>query len=375
MKAPKGFLFSGISAKIKKSGKKDLGLILGSEGLLECAGYFTSNKVKAAPVILDIEKLKKSQGRVKAVLVNSGNANCFTGKGGFNSAVSICDKLALRLGVEDRLVLMSSTGIIGKRLPSAKIIGRLDNLINSLSKDVHPFAESILTTDTVKKISFKEIKLSKGKAGILGVAKGSGMIYPDLKKATMLAFIFTDVNITRSLLNKASKEAMEKSFNSITVDGCTSTNDSVFFFSSKQSESALIDKQGRDFEVFSSALKELCLDLAKKVVKDGEGAGKFITVEVKGVKSRQLAKKAAFAAANSNLLKTAVYGENRNTGRVIQALGQAGVFVSSEAKINISGLKSKDVSILVDLKQGKYSHIVYTSDLTPEYIRINAEYS
>jgi len=375
MKVPKGFLFSGISAEIKRSGKKDLGLILGSEGYLECLGYFTSNKVKAAPVILDIERLRKSKGRVKAVLVNSGNANCFTGIKGFNSAKLICNKLASKLGVGNGSVLMSSTGIIGKRFPSSKIIRSLDNLINSLSKDVYPFAESILTTDTVKKISSKEIKLSKGKAGILGVAKGSGMIYPDLKKATLLVFIFTDANITRALLNKASKEALEMSFNSITVDGCTSTNDSLFFFSSKQSGSDLVNKQGRDFEIFSSALKEVCLDLAKKVVKDGEGAGKFITVEVKGVKNKQLAKKAAFAVANSSLLKTAVYGENRNTGRIIQALGQAAVSVFPEARIDISGLKSKNVRISVDLKQGKHSYIVYTSDLTPEYIRINAEYS
>ena len=374
MKGPEGFLFSGIASGVKKGGKSDLGLIV-SEGLSDAVCFFTENKVKAAPLILAAKTLKKARGRVKAIVVNSGSANCFTGRAGLADAGKICRKLAKGLRVSPWFVVSSSTGIIGKRLAVAKILKALPRLTSRLASDPVPFAKSILTTDTATKISSQRVSIKSKQVTVTGIAKGAGMIYPRLKQATMLGFILTDVNIGKALLAKTAQEAVESSFNSISVDGCSSTNDSIFVLSSRKAGNPFLKKGTRDFKAFSSALNRVCLELAQAIVKDGEGATKFIAIRVKGAASELRAREAGFAIANSTLFKTALYGANPNWGRIIQALGQAGIAVDKRLTIKASPLTRKTVRIAVDLKQGKASWTVYTSDLSPRYIKINAEYS
>ena len=251
----------------------------------------------------------------------------------------------------------------------------MKRLVCSLGQSPIKFSESILTTDTFRKISSRQIIIGRNKASILGVAKGAGMIYPDLSCATMLAFILTDVNIKAGLLREAAQYSIERSFNSITVDGCASTNDSVIFLASGESRAVSIEKKDKDFRIFSGALSQVCLELAKKIVVDAEGATKFITIEVKGAKSFNQAKMGCFSIANSNLFKTAIYGENNNWGRIIAALGQAGIEVCDNASVKTSSLNKKNIDVVVNLKRGNYSWTVYTCDLTPGYIKINADYS
>lgn len=373
MKVPKGFFFSGIHAGIKKSKKLDVGLVY-SDSTLESVCFFTENKVKAAPLILDEKKLLWNKSKIRAIIVNSGNANCFTGVKGIKDAQDICKRTARILGLESRDVLMASTGIIGKRLPMTKILPKLPYLACSLHKDATLFSGAILTTDTFCKVSSKVVSQGRNKIRILGVAKGAGMIYPKLKQATMLGFIFTDANLSKNLLQTACQRAVDVSFNSITVDGCTSTNDSVFILASKRASEKPMTKKDKNFKKFFKALESVCIDLAKKIVQDAEGASKFIKITTKAA-SEEEAKKACNAIANSNLFKTALYGQSPNWGRIIQALGQAGISVKENVSLKASTLKKKHIEIMVDLKRGRHSWTVYTCDLTPEYIRINAEYS
>lgn len=373
MKVPRGFFFSGIHAGIKKSRKLDLGLAY-SDSSIDSVCFFTDNKVKAAPLSLDLKKLKRNKSKMRALIVNSGNANCFTGAQGIKDADTICKRTARILGIRADDVLIASTGIIGKRLPMAKILPKLPYLACSLHKDATLFSKAILTTDTFCKVSSKVISLTKGKIRIVGVAKGAGMIYPSLKQATMLGFIFTDVNMSKNLLRSACQRAVDVSFNSITVDSCTSTNDSVFILASKRALKKPVVKKDKDFKKFSKGLESVCLELAKKIIQDAEGATKFIKITTKAA-SEEEAKKASKAIANSNLFKAAMYGQNPNWGRIIQALGQAGISVKENVTVKASMLRRKNIEIVVDLKKGKHSWTVYTCDLTPEYIRINAEYS
>ncbi|MBN2120425.1 MAG: bifunctional glutamate N-acetyltransferase/amino-acid acetyltransferase ArgJ [Candidatus Omnitrophica bacterium] len=372
MKIPKGFLFSGISCGIKNRLKPDLGLVYAPE-YAQGVYFFTGNRVKAAPLLLGRAKLKKTKGKIKALLVNSGNANCFTGQKGIQDAEYTCKAVADILRIDSRYVIPSSTGVIGKRLPLRIILESLPQLVCGLDEEPSAFSQAILTTDSFKKIACREFRL-KGKAvRILGIAKGAGMIYPRLKQATMLAFIFTDLNIKNALLNKISKNCVDLSFNSISVDGCCSTNDSVFVLSSKKV--GIRSLSSKDLKVFSEGLSEVCLDLAKKIVQDGEGATKFIAITIKGAVSRSEARKAAFSIANSSLFKTAIYGENPNWGRIIQAVGQADISLKENVSIKSTSLKSKNIDISVDLKRGGFSWTVYTCDFSPEYIKINAQYS
>jgi glutamate N-acetyltransferase/amino-acid N-acetyltransferase len=279
-------------------------------------------------------------------------------------------KLARLLGVKEKNILFASTGIIGKKIPKEKIIAALPRLKQNLAAKTQKFSKSIMTTDTFSKIAQAKISFKEGKADILGFCKGAGMICPNM--ATMLAFVITDVNLPAALFRKIAKEAVEESFNSITVDGCMSTNDTIFFLSS-----AKVDICGKkEMDIFSKKLKEVCLNLAQMIARDGEGASKFIEILVKNARSEGEAKKGALYIANSNLVKTAIHGANPNWGRVVAALGQAGIKLN-EGKYNIfmSNLGKKEVKITVDLKSGKCDRTIYTSDLTPEYIKINAEYS
>lgn len=365
IKTPAGFLFSGINCGLKKN-KPDLGLIY-CESFAAALGFFTTNKNVSYSVTLSKKNISNP---IRAVIANSGNANCFSHKSGLKDTEIITSQLADCLLAGKKNILIASTGIIGKKLPKEKIISAFPKLVAGLAKDkAESFSKSILTTDTFKKISCSEIKLAKGNTRILGFAKGAGMIAPNV--ATMLVFILTDAVLPKALFKKIAKDAIDESFNSITVDGCMSTNDTVFVLSSRRS----VLKTATEIKAFSKEFKKVCLDLATMLVKDGEGATKFIKIAIKRAKTKEEAKRAGLAIANSNLFKCAVYGANPNWGRIIAALGHAGIGVCEGIPIKMSDLTKKNISIEVDLKKGAFSQTVYTSDLTPEYVKINAEYS
>jgi len=373
MKTPLGFKASALSCGIKRSGKPDLALIF-SETPAHAAGVFTNNKLFAAPIRVSKAHLKKS-GTACAIIVNSGNANSFTGRGGFKDAEKEALYLSKALGIEAKDVLVASTGIIGKRLALDKIKNAIPRLIKALSKaGMYKAARAIMTTDTFAKMASNRLSISGKEVIITGITKGAGMIAPDM--ATMLCFIITDANIAQRALKAALKEAVDRSFNCITIDGCMSTNDTVLILANGRAANPLIDIGSKSYYAFSSALSALCLSLAKMMVKDGEGATKFIEIRVKGALNNAQAKKAALAIANSSLFKTAIYGENPNWGRIVSAIGSSGVKVKEEdLKVKSSSLKKKDIYVEADLNIGKGETVVYTSDLTPEYIKINAEYN
>ncbi|MDD3296786.1 MAG: bifunctional glutamate N-acetyltransferase/amino-acid acetyltransferase ArgJ [Candidatus Omnitrophica bacterium] len=364
MKIPEGFLFSAVNCGIKNK-KPDLGLIYCSNSC-QGLGVFTSNVNPSYSVTLSRQNINNP---IKAILVNSGNANCYSHSRGLKDTGDIVSELAKRIGTVSENILIASTGIIGKKLPKEKIIKSLSKLIKGLSKNSDGFSQSILTTDTFSKKLSTSLELSSGKGSICGFAKGAGMICPNM--ATMLGFILTDFYLPRGAYKKIIDRAVEESFNSISIDGCMSTNDTVFFISSKK----VLLKNKKDTDLFSLKLKEVCLGLAQMIVKDAEGATKFIEIEIKGAGSCLEAKKAGMYLANSNLFKCALYGANANWGRIISALGHAGIRVKENVGIKFSPLKKNKIFISIDLKRGKSSWKVYTSDLTPEYVKINAEYS
>lgn len=368
---PDGFKASGISCGIKKSGKLDLALIYSSSPA-KAAGLFTVNRIPAAPVILCKNLLGKKK-TFRGIIVNSGNANSFTGKKGLADAYSTSTSAAGALGLKKGDILVSSTGIIGKALPLGKIKSALPLLVKGLSKKgIRHASRAIMTTDTFPKEVAVKFKIGKKVFTICGIAKGAGMIAPDM--ATLLVFILTDAGLPQPLLRKALQGAVEDSFNCITIDGCMSTNDSVLILANGASGD-LSAKPG-SIGAFRNALGIVCLKLAKMIVKDAEGATKFIEIKVVGARNYLQAKKAALAIANSNLFKTALYGENPNFGRIVSAVGASGIDVSeSDLKIRVSPLKGKDIKMAVSLGKGNSTITVYTSDLTPEYIKINAEYN
>jgi glutamate N-acetyltransferase/amino-acid N-acetyltransferase len=368
----KGFTASGLCCGIKLSGKPDLALIYCNKPV-PTAGVFTKNSVKAAPLILSKKHLRNNQAQ--AIIVNSGNANCFTGSFGHIYAMRTAKLTADLLNINVSDVIVSSTGIIGKPLPFKKIAKTVPRLVKNLSTENGQMAaKGILTTDKVTKEIAVEIILDQKKIIIGGCAKGSGMIEPNM--ATMLAFITTDASISPQMLKTALKDAVEPSFNCITVDGCMSTNDMVTIMASGSAGNKEIVKHGKDFKEFCDALKYVCLDLAKKIVLDAEGATKFIEISVTGAKTKNQAKKAAMTIANSNLVKTAAYGSNPNWGRVAAAVGSLGLNITEKTlKIDFSSFKQKNISISVDLNLGSYKATVYTSDLSPEYVRINGKYN
>lgn len=369
---PCGFKASGVSCGIKKSGKLDLALLYSSLPA-KAAGLFTVNKIPAAPVILCRNFLGKG-GLFRAIIVNSGNANCFNGKKGLEDSLTTVSILAKRLGVKKENLLVASTGIIGKRLPLAKIKYALPELVRKLScKGIKEASEAIMTTDTFLKGVTARVNIAGKPVTICGIAKGAGMISPDM--ATLLVFILTDFDLSRPLLRNALKEAVDGSFNCITVDGCMSTNDSVILLANgAASGKRPSGKEG--LKLFSKALNLLSLELAKMIVKDAEGATKFIEIKVAGAKDFNQARRAALSIANSSLFKTAVYGENPNFGRIAAAVGASGVKASEKhLEIKVSPLRKKDITVNVALGAGKANAVVYTSDLTPEYIKINAEYN
>lgn len=369
---PLGFAANAAAAGIKKSGRLDLALLY-SYLPAKSACLFTANKIQAAHIWVDKKHLRQNK-YFQAVIINSGNANCFTGKPGLRDAEEAAGGVAGLLGIRKESVLVASTGIIARKLPVHKLKQALPGLVRGLSrKGIDKAKIAIMTTDTVAKEITVKFNIGGRIITICGIAKGAGMIAPNL--ATMLAFIFTDAKITQKALNKSMKISVGNSFNCITVDGCMSTNDSVIILANGAANNALVDAD-KNFNLFSRALNTICLELAKLIVKDAEGATKFIKIRVDNAKTAEEAKKVALGIANSDLFKTAMYGENPNFGRIVAAAGASGVDIKEEnLKIKVSSLSKKDIDVYVSVERGNSGITVYTSDLTPEYIKINAEYN
>jgi glutamate N-acetyltransferase/amino-acid N-acetyltransferase len=370
---PLGFKANAIYAGIKRSKKLDLGLIFSKENC-KAAALFTVNRFAAAPVVVS-KNLLKSHNSFHGVIVNSGNANCFTGKNGISNAKIMSEKAAANLCVKPKDIFVASTGIIGKPLAIKKIVKAIPELAQGLSYlGIKKFSQAIMTTDKFKKEITLKTNIGGKQITICGVAKGAGMIFPNM--ATMLCFILTDVNIEKKYLENTLEMAVVDSFNSISVDACQSTNDTVLILTNGLAKNKILNSKSQDYSKFLNALKFVCLELAKMIVKDGEGATKIIQIDVSTAKSKDEAKKLGFIVANSNLFKTAMYGADPNFGRVVQAVGASGLDVKEkDLKINFSPLNKKEVKIRISLGRGKYSATVYTSDLTPEYIRINSKYN
>lgn len=368
-----GFQAHGLWCGIKRSKKKDLVLLV-SDVDATAASVYTQSSVVAAPITYC--RKNDRNGRARAIIVNSGNANCFTGKKGYADAVTMAERTAKALDIHPRDVIVASTGIIGKPLSIKKITQAIPQLVAGLSsKGTKAFAHGILTTDLAIKERAVRTTLSGKSVTVGGCAKGSGMIAPNM--ATMLGFITTDAAISSKMLKKALKEATEESFNCISVDGCMSTTDMVTVLANGMAANKVIDKPGKDYDAFCLALKDVCLDLAKKIVLDGEGATKFVTINVNGAKSNSQGRDIGLMIANSVLVKTAIYGSNPNWGRVAAAVGALGIKGITEESLDIkfSSFKKKAVSITITLKLGSSSATIFTSDLSHEYIRINTEYN
>ena len=387
-----GFLFSGISAGIKKNGKRDLGLIY-SDVPAKVAGLFTTNAVKAASVQLNLRRIK--EGICQAVVVNSGNANACTGAQGLRDASRISSLVAKRMGLKEKLVFTASTGVIGVPLPMKKIEERVPELIEALSpKGWMNTVESIMTTDTFPKVEVATCRIKGKQVKLCGMVKGAGMIRPDL--ATMLSFLVTDANFGTPLLQRMLKKAVEESYNRITVDGENSTNDTVLLLANGKAGHCSLKIVDRDADIFQSMLSEVCQNLAKSVVKDGEGATKFFEVLIRGARNKEDAKQAAYTVAHSPLVKTAFFGEDANWGRILCALGHSGARINpnridvffnntpivkngvgvnprSEEKA-AKVIKKKSFKVIVDLNQGESQFSVLTTDLSLDYVKINASY-
>ncbi|MDH7481882.1 MAG: bifunctional glutamate N-acetyltransferase/amino-acid acetyltransferase ArgJ [Armatimonadota bacterium] len=387
---PKGFLAAGVRAGIKEKGE-DLALIV-SEQPASIAGVFTKNVFKAAPVQVCISRIPRATAR--AIVANSGNANACTGKVGIEDARRMIVEVASRLNVPEEDVFVASTGVIGQRLPMQKILKGIDLAVSSLSKNGgSKAARAIMTTDTRPKEAEVEFDIGGVRATIGGIAKGAGMICPNM--ATMLAFLTTDVAITPTMLQIALSRSTEISFNCLTVDGDTSTNDSVFILANGVAGNPVINAEDEVFQVFQQHLDAVTTKLARQIAADGEGATKTVSVTVKGAKSFEDCRQIAKTIANSPLVKTAMFGCDPNWGRVIAAAGRAGVefdpnvvslyfgdiliiengepvvFSEAEARKYLSG---KDVLITLNVGSENWSATIWTCDFSYDYVKINAEY-
>ncbi len=388
--APGGFLAGAVNCGIKKSKRPDLALLY-SEKPCVSVGTFTTNKVRSGSVELCERHLRDS--RAQAVIVNSGNANCCVGKKEIKDAEVITGLAARKIGLTKAMVLIASTGIIGRPLPLAKIKNKIPALTKALKKDGHLFAKAIMTTDTVHKEKAVMIKIGGKLVKIGGAVKGSGMICPNM--ATMLAFFTTDAAIEKTALKKAFKESVADSFNKISVDGDMSTNDSAIIFANGIAGNKTVKKGSADYSRFSNALKFVSGELAKKIVLDGEGARKFVEIKVLGAKTKGDAEKIARHVADSSLVKTMIAGGDPNWGRVSASVGSSGVSIKQNklsiyfgnklvmkngAAVNVSRkalvgiFKKKDIEVTIDLALGSSSSKVWSCDLTEEYVRINSEY-
>lgn len=385
-----GFKASVMEAGIKKRGGLDLALIF-SEREASAAGVFTGNKVKAAPILVSQENIKK--GRARAIVANSGNANACTGEAGLQSARFTTEGIARELGIGPEQVLVASTGVIGAPLNTERIEKAIPELVKGLSAEAVPrVVEAIMTTD-----SFPKLSVFEGKAGgkpykIVGMAKGAGMIMPDM--ATMLCFIITDIAVDPTRLNEALVWGVARTFNRISVDGDMSTNDTVLVLANGAAGNGNLSPE--DFLGFRAGLTKVMDELSTMIVRDGEGATKLIRIAIKGSATPADALTAARTVANSALVKTAFYGSDPNWGRIMAALGRAGIRMREEGvtiwvddvKIVEKGMgrgaesearaaekmKGKEFSVTVDLHEGEFEDHITTCDLTHEYVTINADY-
>jgi glutamate N-acetyltransferase/amino-acid N-acetyltransferase len=387
---PKGFSFATAEASIKKPGRKDIALLV-SEVEADMAGTFTTNSVKAAPVKICMQKIRSGKGQ--AIIVNSGNANACTGRQGVMDANEIISLTSKQLGIKTSLIYPCSTGVIGTPLPVERIRPSVPVLAQNLgTASFEDIAKAIMTTDTFPKMVNKKIKIGDKYGIISGICKGAGMIAPNM--ATMLGFIITDIAVDKAALQSAMKSAVGKSFNRITIDGDMSTNDTALIMANGVLGNKPITKNSPDFPAFQKALEELTYKLSQLIVKDGEGATKLVEVIVKNARTESDAEKTAFAIANSNLVKTAIYGNDANWGRIMAAAGYSKAkfnpartdvyfnnvkvvkngIANNKDKEATGALKGKELKITIDLHSGKAAAKVLTCDLTEDYIRINAQY-
>jgi glutamate N-acetyltransferase/amino-acid N-acetyltransferase len=388
--APKGYRAVGLSCGIKKDAIKDIALIASARPA-SAAGVFTTNIVQAAPVHLNREHL--ANGTAQAILVNSGNANACTGERGMANARHEASLIAAGLSIAAHDVLVNSTGVIGVQLPMDTVGSGISSVLSELGDDDwDAAAEAIMTTDTVPKKATATLEVGGKTITVAGMAKGSGMIAPNM--ATMLCFVVTDAGVTPEDLKSSLASASNRSFNCVTVDGDMSTNDTILVLANDGAETGSLS--GSDLEQFNQALEAVCVSLAKQVARDGEGATKLITIRVAGAPSEADGRTVGLSVANSSLVKTAVFGRDPNWGRILCAMGYAGVpFDPEEATVSMAGfpiyadgsglefdhdaavkaLGADDIAIDIDLRAGSATSVIYTCDLTYDYVRINAEYT
>lgn len=391
---PSGFAFSSVAAGLKASGRPDLGLVWCCPGT-KASAVFTSNRVAAAPVLVGRAALQASRGTVRAVVVNAGNANCATGAQGLRACREVCNETSRFLNVPASQVFPSSTGIIGVPLPSGKILAKLPALVakrETTKEAVRNWAHTIMTTDTRPKLASVRFRARNREVRLLGIAKGSGMIHPKL--ATMLVYLFTDLAAGPAELRRVLAATCQQTFNCISVDGDTSTNDTVLLLASGQSGVRLCEPQLE--RLFQQALLSICQSLAEQIVSDGEGVQHVIRLEIEGAKNQKEAMQVARAIAHSPLVKTAWAGADPNWGRILAAVGNSGVKVDPEGisifigrqKVCEHGrvytfdkneahhhLARPTCEVRVELKRGPAKLRFLTTDLTSEYVRINADYS
>jgi glutamate N-acetyltransferase/amino-acid N-acetyltransferase len=387
-----GFLFGVGSSNQKVVGVPDLALIFSPSGA-HAAGLFTTNRVKAAPVLISSERV--ASGRARAVLINSGNANACTGKQGLNDAVRSTELVARRLGIDVEEVLVASTGVIGRPLNMKGIEEAVPNLVEGLNeRDLPAVARAIMTTDTVPKISRIRGAIGGNPFMVCGIAKGAGMMRPDV--ATMLVFIMTDLNIEPLALRNVIKDAADRTVNRINVDGDTSTNDTVLALANGLAGNEMVTTASTmHLEEVGRVFYKVAEELTRMMVMDAEGATKFVEILVKGAKDSEQAARAAHTVAESKLVKTAFFGEDANWGRIMAALGRSGVELEPES-VDIyvddiplvtqgrtsdrgeseagARLKNREFRVTIDLNIGGGEALVYTTDLSLDYVRINAHY-
>jgi len=392
---PRGFRFSATACGLKKTGALDLAL-LSSDVPASAAAVFTQNLVVAPPVVVSKENLRASKGRMRAVIVNAGNANCSTGPAGRAASLRTVEETSRRLFCQPHEVLVCSTGVIGVPLPLEKILRALTGITRNRRPSARSFAEfslAICTTDTRPKTSTTFFKMAGKRIHLVGCAKGAGMIHPNL--ATTLAFVATDAAISPSLLQKTLREVAGRTFNSISIDGDTSTNDTLLVLANGQAGAPAIRPGTSAHRAFARALEEVCHSLALQIVADGEGAQRVIEIEVRHTKTQADARRIAQTIATSPLVKTAFAGGDPNWGRVFAAAGRSGVkFDPHRVDIQLAGipvlrrgqplkfneraasnrLLEKQVQVVVDLHAGHESTRFWTCDFTAEYVRINASY-
>ena len=392
---PRGFRFSATACGLKKTGALDLAL-LSSDVPASAAAVFTQNLVVAAPVLVSKAHLKASKGRARAVIVNAGNANCATGTAGYAASVKTVEETARHMRCRPDEILVCSTGVIGVLLPVEKILRSLPGVTRNRRPSARSFAEfslAICTTDTRPKTADTSFKMAGKRVHLVGCAKGAGMIHPNM--ATTLAFVATDANISPSLLQKTLRDVTTRTFNSISIDGDTSTNDTLLVLANGAAGTPAIKPGSSAHRAFSRALEEVCHSLALQIVADGEGAQRVIEIEVRGAKSENAARRIGQTIATSPLVKTAFAGGDPNWGRIFAAAGRAGVkFDPNRVAIHMAGipvlrrgqpldfneraasnrLLEKNVLIVVNLHAGRSSARYWTCDFTSEYVRINASY-